>query len=121
MALRVRGELQARPTSAAPGDEVAVEAKVENTAAQEGALRLEVDVSPRGGVGPAPTDHGVAFEPASTSVPGRKRERVRFVWRAHLPEGVDALTYRGTLRLVDAATGDEVARGPLDVHVRRGG
>ncbi len=99
------------------GQGVVVEVKVENKEATVGRVRLDVELRPIAGAG-RPPDVKILFEPAEQEVAGRKREPVRFVWRAALPAGIPALTYRGALVLRDTKDGKELGRGVLDVYVR---
>lgn len=115
MSLRLHGDLKAVPQSVVAGQGVVVEVKVENTAQTPGRVKLEVELRAVGGKKP---DVDVHFDPAEQTVPPKKREWARFVWRSALPAGTTALTYRGTLTLRDADTGAQLAKGVLDVYVR---
>jgi hypothetical protein len=116
MSLRLHGDLKAVPQSVVVGQGVVVEARVENKGASEGEARLDVELRAVGG---KPPPLQMTFAPAApATVRPKKREDLRFIWRAELPEGVPALTFRGTIILRDAQTGQDLGRGTLDVYVR---
>jgi hypothetical protein len=100
------------------GQAVTVTAKVENTGAAEEPVRLTVEDLKEGALG-KPLVHAMDFEPASVGVPPKSRRVVTFAWKATLPEGRDAHTFRGKLVLRHARTGQLVGEAALDVYVRR--
>lgn len=115
VSLRMHGDLKAVPQSVVTGQGVVVEVKVENPGSAPARVRLDVELRAVGG---RPPQGDVRFEPAADQVGPKKREHVRFIWRAGLPAGVTSLTYRGTLILRDSATGADLGKGVLDVYVR---
>lgn len=115
MSLRLHGDLKAVPQSVVVGQGVVVQARVENGGATEGKVRLDLELRPVGGKLPAVHPR---FGPDALAIRPKKREDVRFVWRAELPADVPSLTYRGTLILRDAVEGKDLGRGMFDVYVR---
>lgn len=110
MALRATSGPALASRSATVGQEVRVSAKVENSSAGEEAVALFVEGLKEG---------VIAFEPASAAVPGKSRKALSFAWTATLPPGKDGHTYRGTLVLRHATTGQLVGDAPLDLYVSR--
>ena len=108
MALRATSDPAQSVRSAKPGDVVLFSAKVENSgaAAQTVALAVEGLKEP----------FAFAFDPPAASVAAKSRSRVEFRWRAALPEGKTALTFRGKL-VLRAADGRLVGEAPLDLYV----
>jgi hypothetical protein len=110
MALRATSGPTLASNSVRVGDELRVSAKVENSTAGAETVALFAEDLKEG---------AIAFEPASAAVPGKSRKSLQFTWRAELPPGRDALTYRGRLVLRHATTGQLVGETPLDVYVGR--
>lgn len=110
MALRATSGPETSTRSAKPGDEVAISAKIENTAAAPAHVALFAEDLKEG---------VLAFDPPALSVPAKSRKAVRFAWRATLPEGKEAHTWRGKLVLREADTGKLVGEAPLDLYVGR--
>jgi hypothetical protein len=110
MALRATSGPTLATKSLDVGGVLTVTAKVENTASGEETVSLYAEELKEG---------LVQFEPLAVPVPGKSRRSVSFSWRAELPDGRDALTYRGKLVLRSTDTGQLVGSAPLDVYVRR--
>jgi len=110
MALRATNGPTQATKSLDVGGTLTVTAKIENTAGGEETVSLYAEELKEG---------LVQFEPPAIAVPGKSRKSVSFSWRAELPEGRDALTYRGKLVLRSTDSGQLVGTAPLDVYVRR--
>lgn len=108
MALRATSGPELSTRSARPGDVVTIRAKVENTAAAPANVALFAEDLKEG---------VMAFDPPAASVPAKARKAMEFAWRAALPEGKDAHTWRGKLVLRDAESGRLVGEAALDVYV----
>lgn len=108
MALRATSHPAPDVRSAKPGDVVVFRAKVENSGASDETVALAVE-----GLKDA---FAFAFDPPAASVPAKSRSRVEFRWTAALPEGKDALTFRGKL-VLRAPDGRLVGDAPLDLYV----
>lgn len=110
MTLRATAGPAPSARSARVGERVEFSAKVENGGAAEASVML--------GVEEAREPFAFAFDPPAVGVPGKSRQRVAFAWTAALPEGRDALTFRGRL-VLRATDGRLVGSAPLDLYVRR--
>lgn len=110
MPLRTTTDLAPSTTSATVGQRVEFSAKVENGAAGEATLLLAVE--------DLKEPFAFSFDPPAVAVPPKTRQRVTFAWTAALPEGKDALTYRGKL-VLRATDGRLVGSGALDLYVKR--
>lgn len=102
MAVRLSSELKPSTRSAKVGDAITFSTKVENSGSTEESLSLVME--------------GWSFEPSSVQVAPKARTRVAFVWRAMLPDGKPAHTWRGKAEL-RSADGKLVAMVPVDVYV----
>lgn len=109
MALRASSGPTQSTRSLKAGEALVISAKVENTAGEPAELELVLDDA----------KHPMTFAPTRVTVAPKTRERVAFTWSAALPEGTDALTYRGKLVLRAAPDGKVVGSAPLDVYVSR--
>ena len=108
MALRATSGPEPSTRSAKTGEAVTFRAKVENTAAAPASVALFAEDLKEG---------VMAFDPLSAAVPAKSRKPLQFVWTAALPEGKDAHTWRGSLVLRDAQSGQIVGRASLDLYV----
>lgn len=117
MALRATTGPALSAKSAALGQEVEVKAKVENTGAGAAVVGCHVEGLAEGALS-KPVDFAFLFEPTGVEVPGKSRKAVAFRWRAALPEGKDAFTFRGKIVLREVTTGALVGEAPLDLYVR---
>lgn len=117
MALRAK-ELRVSTRSLREGEALRVETKVENTGAQPGRVALSV-TDLRTGAMRQPVEFTFVFEPAAVDVRPHARTAVTFTWKAALPAGVEAFTFRGRLQLTQTEGGKLVADEPLDVYVSR--
>lgn len=118
MALRATSGPTPSTRSATEGQVVTVAAKVENTGAGTATVGCHVEGLAEGAL-EKPLAFAFLFEPPSVEVPGKSRRAVSFTWKAALPEGKDAFTFRGKLVLRDVLTGALVGQSPLDLYVRR--
>lgn len=118
MALRTTSDLASSTRSAKAGDVVSFGAKVENTGAAAETLVLAVEELKEGAVG-KPVAFAFSFDPPAASVGPKTRARVEFRWRAALPDGKDAFTFRGKL-VLRATDGRLVGSAPLDLYVSQG-
>jgi hypothetical protein len=59
------------------------------------------------------------FAPDSVAIRPKSRQQVVFCWTATLPDGKDALTFRGKLVLRRVEDGALSGSAPLDLYVRR--
>lgn len=109
MALRASSGPTQSTRSLTTGAPLDISAKVENTAGEPAELALVLEDA----------KHPMTFAPERIVVPPKTRERVTFTWTAALPEGTDALTYRGKLVLRSVGDGKAVGSAPLDVYVSR--
>lgn len=112
MALRATSDPAPATRSAKVGDRVEFTAKVENGGAAEETVLLAVE--------DLKEPFAFSFDPPAVGVRGKSRQRVAFAWTAALPEGRDALTFRGRL-VLRATDGRLVGSAPLDLYVRRDG
>lgn len=110
VALRTTGDLSPSKRSAKVGDRIEFGAKVENGGASPETVLLAVEDLKQA--------FAFSFQPASVALAPKSRARVTFAWTAALPEGVDALTFRGKL-VLRAVDGKLVGSGPLDLYVSR--
>ncbi|HWH08340.1 MAG TPA: hypothetical protein VNX21_04010 [Candidatus Thermoplasmatota archaeon] len=108
MALRATSDPAPSTRSAKAGDRVEFAAKVENGSAGEATVLLAVE--------DLKEPFAFSFDPPSVAVPGKSRRRVAFAWTAALPEGREALTFRGRL-VLRAMDGRLVGSAPLDLYV----
>lgn len=115
MALRTTSPPAPSARSAKPGDVVTFGAKVENTGAAAETVTLAVEGLKEGALGKE-VAFAFAFDPPAASVPAKSRSRVEFRWRAALPEGKEAFTFRGKL-VLRAPDGRLVGDAPLDLYV----
>src|SRR5579872_2273308 len=99
MALRATSGPEPSTRSARLGEAVVVRAKVENTAPGPATVALAAEDLTAG---------VMSFDPPAFAVPAKSRKAVQFAWRAALPEGKDAHTWRGKLVLRDAESGQLV-------------
>lgn len=118
MALRTTTGPALSSKSASVGQVVTVSAKVENTGVGGATVGCHVEGLVEGALA-KPVAFAFLFEPTSVEVSGRSRKAVSFAWKADLPEGKDAFTYRGKLVLRDVLTGALVGQADLDLYVRR--
>lgn len=102
MAVRLSSDLVPSTRSAKVGDAITFSTKVENSGSSEESLSFVME--------------GWIIEPASLRVAPKARTRVEFSWRAILPEGKPAHTWRGKAEL-RSADGKVVATVPVDVYV----
>jgi hypothetical protein len=109
VALRATNGPAQATRSAKVGDMVEFTAKVENTALLEESVSLWVEETQE--------PYAFAFEPAAVGVPAKGRRALTWTWRASLPEGKPALTYRGKLVLRRTTDGSLVGSAPLDLYV----
>lgn len=102
--------------SARVGDLVTFSAKVENTAQLEESVMLAVEDLKEGALG-KPVDYAFSFDPPAIGVPAKSRKAIAFSWKAGVPGGKSAHTFRGRLVLRRATDGALVGSAPLDFYV----
>lgn len=118
MALRATSGPTPSTKSLGVGETLTVSAKVENTGgAPEQVSLFALDLHE--GALRRPVAFVFTFEPTGVEVPPKSRKSMAFTWRAELPEGKDAFTFRGKLVLRQTLTGQLVGEAPLDLYVRR--
>lgn len=118
MSLRATTGPSPSTKSAYVGQVVTVAAKVENTGAGPAHVGCHVEGLVEGALA-RPVAFAFLFEPTSVEVAGKSRKALSFTWKAALPEGKDAFTFRGKLVLREVTTGALVGEVPLDLYVRR--
>ena len=118
MALRATTGPAVSTKSAYVGQVVTVTGKVENTGVGTATVGCHVEGLVEGPLA-RPVAFSFLFEPPSVEVSGKSRKAVSFTWKAALPEGKDAFTFRGRLVLRDVLTGALAGEAPLDLYVRR--
>ena len=118
MALRATTGPTPSTKSAYVGQAVSVAAKVENSGAGAASVGCHVEGLVEGALA-KPVSFAFLFEPPSAEVAGKSRKALTFTWKAALPEGKDAFTFRGRLVLRETTSGALVGEAPLDLYVRR--
>lgn len=118
MALRATTGPVLSAKSATVGQEVTVSAKVENSGAGAAIVGCHVEGLSEGALA-KPVAFAFLFDPPGVEVSGKSRKALQFRWKADLPEGKDAFTFRGKLVLREVTTGTLVGQVDLDLYVRR--
>jgi hypothetical protein len=116
MALRAHEKPAPTRKSAKVGETVVFAARLENTGPETETVLLAVEDLKEGALA-RPVGFAFVFRPATAPLPGKTRTRVEFAWRAALPEGKTAFTFRGRLVLRRPDGGVDVASAPLDLYV----
>lgn len=110
MALRATSGPELSTRSVKVGASVELRAKVENTSGAEETVSASAEGLKEG---------VIVFAPPSLPVPSRSRKPLAFSWTATLPDGRDALTYRGRIVLRRVGDGALVGEAPLDIYVAK--
>lgn len=108
MSLRATNGPAASTRSAKRGERVEFRAKVENTGSAEETVTLAVE--------DLKEPYAFRLEPDAHAVPAKGRKALVWTWTAALPEGKDALTFRGKL-VLRRADGALAGSAPLDLYV----
>lgn len=111
MAVRAATDLALAKRSLKVGEPMEAGAKLENSGTEAVEVVLHVEN--------LNVEHDVTFAPTSLTLAPKSRTRATFSWTATLPDGKDALTYRGKLVLRRLDDMKVVASAPLDVYVAR--